>query len=347
MIFQKFRLAGLCAIVPVVALAFAGCSQNTTPGSTTTSAQTSTAPAGNVKIGFIVKQPDEPWFQNEWKFAQEAADKSKFSLVKIGATDGEKALSAIDNLAAQGAQGVIICTPDVKLGTALQTKAKAQNIKLFAVDDRLVGPDGKPLDIPYMGISASAIGKDVGNALLAEMKKRGWKAEDVGALAMTFEQLETSRQRTDGAIESLTAGGFPKDKIYKAAQSTSDVPGAIDAANIALTQHGNVKKWLIFGNNDEAVIGAVRAMEGRGLSAANVIGIGIGGSTGLVDFQKAKPTGFFGSMLISPRRHGFETSELMYHWIKDGKEPPMVTLTTGQLITRDNYKKVMKDAGLL
>ena len=29
--------------------------------------------ADDVKIGFIVKQPEEPWFQDEWKFAQEAA----------------------------------------------------------------------------------------------------------------------------------------------------------------------------------------------------------------------------------------------------------------------------------
>ena len=25
-----------------------------------------------VKIGFVVKQPEEPWFQDEWKFAEQA-----------------------------------------------------------------------------------------------------------------------------------------------------------------------------------------------------------------------------------------------------------------------------------
>ena len=23
-----------------------------------------------IKIGFVVKQPEEPWFQDEWKFAE-------------------------------------------------------------------------------------------------------------------------------------------------------------------------------------------------------------------------------------------------------------------------------------
>lgn len=58
-----------------------------------------------VKIGFLVKQPEEPWFQDEWKFAEIAAKDKGFTLVKIGAPSGEKVMSAIDNLAAQKAQG--------------------------------------------------------------------------------------------------------------------------------------------------------------------------------------------------------------------------------------------------
>ena len=44
--------------------------------------------AADVKIGFVVKQPEEPWFQDEWKFAEVAAKEKGFELVKIGAEDG-------------------------------------------------------------------------------------------------------------------------------------------------------------------------------------------------------------------------------------------------------------------
>ena len=30
------------------------------------------AMAENLKLGFLVKQPEEPWFQTEWKFADKA-----------------------------------------------------------------------------------------------------------------------------------------------------------------------------------------------------------------------------------------------------------------------------------
>src|ERR1700748_3157498 len=66
--------------------------------------------ADDLESGFLVKQPEEPCFQDEWKFAEIAAKEKGFTLVKIGAPSGEKVMSAIDNLAAQEAQGFVICT---------------------------------------------------------------------------------------------------------------------------------------------------------------------------------------------------------------------------------------------
>jgi len=336
----RFLLIG---VVSVLVGLMVGCGD----GSKSTGTGGAGATAGKVKIGFLVKQPEEPWFQNEWQFAQEAADKYGFDLIKIGAVDGEKVLAAIDNLAAQGAQGFIICTPDVRLGPAIVAKAKSANLKLFSVDDQFVGSDGKFMEVHHMGISAREIGHAMGKACWEEMQKRGWKQEEVGAISVCFDELDTARERNDGSTEELVKAGFAKERVYKAPVKTTDVPGAFDAANIVLTQHGDIKKWLVFGMNDEAVLGAVRALEGRSLGADDVIGVGIGGSTGMVDFKKEKPTGFFATVLISPRRHGFETAELMYKWIKDGVEPPKVTFTSGILITRQNYEKIMKEQGLL
>jgi L-arabinose transport system substrate-binding protein len=333
----------------VVALAlFVGCGPNGSPNSGNPGSPLSDAAAGKIKIGFIVKQPEEPWFQLEWRFAQQAADANKFELVKIGAVDGEKALAAIDNLAAQQAQGFVICTPDTRLGPAIAAKARAAKMKLLTVDDQFLGADGKPMaDVHHLGISARNIGHMVGKALAAEMKKRGWSAAETALCAVTFEELATAGERTDGAIESIVEAGFAKEKIFKVAQKTSDVPGAFDAANILLTQHPEVKRWLICGMNDSAVMGAVRAMEGRGFSADNVVGIGINGSDDCIsEFKKPKPTGFHASVLLSAKRHGQETAEMMFKWIKDGVEPAKATYTDGVLITRDTYERILKEQGL-
>ena len=162
------------------ALTLTGCPSNNTPASG--GDKPADTPKSDIKIGFVVKDATEPWFQTEWKFAEEAAKKYGFTLIKLEAKDAEGVDSQINNIATQGAQGLIICTPDTKLGATIVAKCKEKNLKLLTVDDRLLGPDGKPLtDVAYLGISASEIGKDVGKALADEAKKRGWNLADVGA----------------------------------------------------------------------------------------------------------------------------------------------------------------------
>jgi L-arabinose transport system substrate-binding protein len=322
----------------------AGCSKKS---ETTTAAASSASPA-SVKIGYLVKQPEEPWFQFEWKGADAAAKKYGFELVKLGVPDGEKVMTAIDSLVAGGAQGFVICTPDVRLGPAIVARAKLKGLKVITVDDQFVSADGKFMtDVPYLGMSASKIGAAQGEALYAEMQRRGWPVEETAVCAVTFEELDTARERTDGSIAALKAAGFPANRIFKAPQKTTDVPGSLDAANILLTQNPGVKRWLVLGMNDSAVLGAVRATEGRGFTAENVIGVGINGTDCIDELRKAKPTGFFGSMLVSAPQEGFQTSELLYHWIKDGVAPPLDTRTTGILITRENFEQVLKKEGII
>jgi L-arabinose transport system substrate-binding protein len=304
--------------------------------------------ADPVKIGFVVKQPEEPWFQDEWKFAEQAAKEKNFTVVKIGAENGEKVMNAIDNLASQQAQGFIICVPDVKLGSAVVAKAAVDHLKLMTVDDQLVDGKGAAIStVPHMGISAHEIGKQVGLAIVDEIKKRGWNMQDVGAIRVTYEELPTAHDRVTGATEVLLAAGFPKENIIDAPQAKTDTENAFNAANIALTKNPRFQKWASFGLNDEAVLGTVRAAEGRGIGADEMIGVGIGGAQSAInEFNKPNPTGFFGTVLISPKRHGYETSMLMYNWLTQNQEPPKLTLTSGKLMDRENLKAVRQEFGL-
>lgn len=327
-------------LATVVAGALAGCGKAPEPGA-------GSARPGAVKIGFYVKQAEEPWFQLEWKFAERAAKELGFTLVKMGGNDGEKALAAIDSFAAGGAQGFVICTPDTKLGPALVNKAKAAGLKLIAVDDQFLGADGQPMKgVHYLGISARKIGESVGDTLAAEMKKRGFTAADTAVCAVTYDELATAKERTDGATERLVAAGIPRERIFRAPMRTTDIPGALDATNTVLTQQPNVKHWLVCGTNDSAVLGAVRALEGRGFAPESCVGIGINGTDCIVELEKTRPTSFYGSMLLSAKEHGYQTAAMLYRWIKDGVEPPLDTRTVGTLITRDNFRQVLKDQGI-
>ena len=333
-------LAVLATVVTLYLGLAAGCAKRADSSAAAWTAPTS---AAGLKLGFLVKQPEEPWFQSEWAGADKAGAKYGFTAVKLGVTDGEKVLAAIDSLAANGAQGFVICTPDVRLGPAIVAKARQAGLKVISVDDQFVGSDGKPMtEAPYLGMSAVKIGESVGGALVAEMKARQWPAEDTGACVVTFEELDTAHNRTEGAIAALKAGGFPATRIFKTPQKTTDIPGSFDAANVLLTQHPEVKRWLICALNDTGVLGAVRATEGRGFSATSVIGIGINGTDCIDELRKTKPTGFFGSMRVSALSEGFLTSEMLYRWVKEGTVPALDTRTTGIFMTRANLDEVLK-----
>ena len=304
--------------------------------------------AEEVKIGFLVKQAEEPWFQTEWAFAEKAGKEHGFTVIKIAVPDGEKTLSAIDSLAANGAKGFVICPPDVSLGPAIVAKAKVNGLKVMAVDDRFVDAKGNFMeDVPYLGMAAFEVGQKQGAAMAAEAKKRGWDWKDTYAVINTFNELDTGKKRTDGSVKSLEEAGIPKDHILFTAAKTLDVPGSMDATNSALVKlPSGAKNLIIGGMNDNTVLGGVRATESAGFKAANVIGIGINGTDAIGELKKPS-SGFFGSMLPSPHIEGYNTALMMYEWVTKGTEPPKYTaMDEVTLITRANFQEELTKIGL-
>jgi len=310
--------------------------------------QTAARADESLKIGFLVKMPEQAWFINEQKAASALGKQDGFTVVNIGTPDGEKVLSAIDNLGAQGAKGFVICAPDVRLGPAIEARAKQYNMKFVTVDDQLVDSSGKPLtDVPHLGMSASKIGNQVGQAIADEMKRRGWKPEEVGALQITDYELPTAKARTDGATAALLKNGFLQTNIFNAPQKTTDDEGGFNAVSPVLSQHPNIKKWVIYALNEESVLGGVRATEQLHIPAAEVIGVGINGAgEAFAEFQKKEPTGFYGTIAVSSTNHGKESTQNLVDWITKGKQPLADTQTSGQLMVRGNWLQVRQDLGI-
>lgn len=299
--------------------------------------------AAGVRIGFVVKMPQEQWFQDEWRFARAAARDLGFSVIEIGAEDGDRLLSALWTLYARYAQGLVVCTPDPRLGPAIAGFADRTGMKLLSVDDRLIGADGQPIaSVPHVGISAVAIGEVAGTAAAAEARRRGWSPASTGVLRIAYDSLDTGRERTAGAVSALKAAGF--SRVFDAPQRTTDTEGAFTAAAPVLTAHADIDRWIILGLNDETVVGGVRAAEGLRLPPEVLIGIGIGGSeSAIAELSKPTPTGFFATVLLSARRHGYDTAAAVARWVRDGRAPAPLTLTSGILLDRGNFRRILAE----
>ncbi len=136
-----------------------------------------------------------------------------------------------------------------------------------------------------MGISAKEIGKMVGEALYAELVKRQWPMDQTAAMGITWRNSTPPRSGPTARPKPWSPPASRKPDPPGALRGLAEVSTAFDAANIVLTQQAAPKHWLVFGMNDEAVLGGVRALEGRGFKADDIIGLGIGGTTGLVDWE--------------------------------------------------------------
>lgn len=307
----------------------------------------SRAAAAPLKIGFIVKMPEQAWFINEQHAATEAGAKMDFIVVNMAGTDGTAVMSAIDNLSAQGAKGFVICPPDVRLGPAIFARATSAGMKVVSVDDQFVS-GGKPMtQVPHLGMSGYKIGQQVGSSIADEMKKRGWKPEDVAACRITSNELPTARERVAGATDTLVQNGFLKANIFDAPQRTTDTEGANTASSPVFARHGTFKKWIIYALNEESVLGGVRAGEQFHFGADDMIGVGINGTgAAFAELGKAQPTGFFGTIAVSSALHGRQSAVNLVDWIRDGKEPPLDTQTTGTLMTRANWQQVKAQLGV-
>ncbi len=319
-------------------------------GGSATSGGTGSAGKGaeKVKIGFIVKSMADSWFKVETDFAQKKAAELGAELVVQEAKTGEEVQKVIDTFATQGVKGLIICAPEVQLGKAIEMQCKDKGMKLMSVDDRLVDADGKPIEsIPHLGISAFNIGKMVGQAMVDEAKSRGWSMADVGAIAVLKEDLETARDRVNGAKEILIAGGMAEAGFHVAPWGGAvDMSSAADTAKGVITRFAATKHWVCLSSNDDGMIGAVRALEERGVKPADIIGIGINGKLVAQEFKTGRDSGVFASVMLKPSVHGGTTVEQMYAWIKDGKEPEKLTLTDGTVITKANYEAEIVKEGI-
>lgn len=304
----------------------------------------SAALGAELKIGYIIPDATDNWWLREWEGATKASEDLGFTLVKTEATDADKILAALDNHAAQGVKGVLFATPETKLGPAVKNRCKQLGMRLYSIANQFEDAGGNLMtEVHYSGVAAYDIGEQVGQEMYAEAMRRGWKWEETALMAMTIEELATAMQRIGGCRDTLVKHGFPREKMYDAPIRSWDSIGSFNAADIAITQHPEVKNWFVTASNDPIVAGAVRALEGRNFKAENVIGIGInGGEEARIEFNKSAPTGFYASVFISGFDHGYTAAERMYHWLVDDQEPPLDWRMTGTMATRENFKEIMK-----
>jgi L-arabinose transport system substrate-binding protein len=289
-----------------------------------------------LKIGYINKMGDHPWFVAEVAGAAEAAKEGGAEFVSQDVQfDADLTITTLDTMIGDGVDGIAIVVPDRALGPVVAARAAEAGVPLIAVDDDITNEAGDP--VPYVGLNAFAIGERVGEELATFYKDSGWDRGSVGIVSIEDRKADTCMQRNGGAEKALLAStDLTEDQIVRAAYDNTMV-NAIDVMTTTLTANPQYENWIFYACNDDGVLGAARAMENSNYPAESGIGIGIDGSRACDAFGNGRASAYKGTMWLNSANHGRDAVKLLLASIKDGVELPKQTFSDPEFITMDNF----------
>lgn len=302
-------------------------------------------PAGEKKISiaYINKMGDNPWFVEEVAGAKAVADELGIEFFNQDVQfDSNLAMTAMDTYIAKGISGIVIVVPDTKIGPAVIEKAQNAGIPLIAVDDTILDSNGKAA--PFVGFDAASAGQKVGELIAEYYTNEGWADKSdmvLKAVSVEDQDLEVCNLRTDNAsAKLLELGIITEDQIIHLPYDNTANSG-MDAMAPVITANPDVTHWLLYSCNDDGVLGAWRALQNAGVSADNVIGVGINGQLAAEEFKKGEPSGLRASLMAMAKVHGGTAVQEIYDYLVNGTPIPEVTFVPAAVMTPDNWQELV------
>lgn len=341
------RSLAACTAAAVTALSIAGCSS----GAADTSGGAAGSQAGSgggatpghisgpITIAMINKQGTQQYFVDQANGAKKAASALQGVTVTVADVnlDSNAAINAVNTAIAQKVNGILITTPDPKIGPELIKMAEQANIPIIATNDAISDSSGKPA--PYVGFSGTEMGQSVGQKAGELYKASGWSSSDTAILNVTKPDLPTCAERASGSLSAFKkVVGSDVPKVINE-YTDAGTPQALDRTGAVITANPGVKNWVVWGCNDESETGAVTALQNAGFGAEHVIGVGLGAYLDCKDWKAGKTTGNKAALSLKGDDVGKVAVEKMVDFLRNGKPIPAFSKVPTQIVDATNWQQ--------
>ncbi len=288
----------------------------------------------------IYKSGTQQYFIDQAQGFQAAAKELGYTSQIINVElDANLAISAISDAIAAGAKGIGLTAPDQAIGPAAAKATADASVLLVATDDPLVDGAGKP--VPFVGFNGTDMGTKVGTKAGELLTEAGWvENENYGVLSAEVQTLSVCNDRTEAEKQQVIKAGASPDNIYAVAYDGT-TNAALEAAGPVVTAHPDVNKWVVFGCNDEGVLGTVNALNNAGFTADDVIAVGLGAYEACRPWKAGIATGFKAALYISGTDVGDAAARALINAIETGKPLPPSTVANTTIVDPSNYADVM------
>lgn len=253
--------------------------------------------------------------------------------------DANLAVSAMTDAIAAGAKGIAITVPDQAVGPAVAKAAEDAGLLLVATNDNIADAAGNP--IPLVGFDGKDMGTKVGIAAGELFAKSGWASSGgYGILSVEVQTLSVCNDRTDASRAEVTKAGADAANIFSVAYDGT-TNSALEAAGPVVTAHPDVNKWVVFGCNDEGVLGTLNALTNAGFAPDDIIAVGLGAYEACHPWAAGQPSGFKAALYISGTDVGAASARVLIAALEDGVPLPPNTIADTAIVTPDNYADKM------
>jgi L-arabinose transport system substrate-binding protein len=302
----------------------------------------------------VAAQPSQPQLVAIYKsgtqqYFIDQANGFKAKATELGASaktvnvelDANRAISEVNNAIAGGAQGIGITVPDQKIGPAVASAAHGANIPLVATDDSIVDENGDP--VPFVGFDGTDMGNKVGMAAANLLNASGWmedSSKNVGVLSVEVQTLSVCNDRTTAAKQQMRDNAGVTDSQIIPVPYTGETDNALQSAGPVITAHPDITNYVVFACNDEGVKGTLRALETAGVTADNIIGVGLGAYEACPEWKAGIPTGFKAALYISGTDVGTAAAQALYDAVVNEVPLPPKTIAKTTMVDPTNYQEV-------
>ncbi|MCR6671395.1 substrate-binding domain-containing protein [Devosia ginsengisoli] len=253
--------------------------------------------------------------------------------------DANLAISAMTDAIAAGAKGIAITVPDQAIGPAVATAAADAGILLVGTNDNIADAAGNP--IPLVGFDGKDMGTKVGIAAGELLNESDWLSGGTyGILSVEVQTLSVCNDRTDASRSEITKAGADAARIFPVTYDGT-TNSALEAAGPVVTAHPDVDKWVVFGCNDEGVLGTLNALTNAGFAPDDIIAVGLGAYEACRPWAAGQPSGFKAALYISGTDVGAAAAKVLIAALEDGAELPANTVADTSIVTPENYQDHM------
>lgn len=236
----------------IAAIALTACKPNSSSSGTT---------ASGPKVALVMKSLANEFFQTMAEGAKkhQAAHATDYQLIVNGIkneTDLAEQVGLVEQMVAQGVQGIVIAPADSKALIPALKRAQAAGVIIINIDNQLDAITLKEagLTIPFVGPDNRAGAKAVGEVLAKKLK-----AGDEVAIIEGVMTAFNSQQRRAGFADAMHAAGM---KILNTQSGQWEMEKANAIATGILAANPNVKALLCA--NDNMALGAAAAVQAAG-----------------------------------------------------------------------------------